>query len=50
MQRLPKLIKDESFKQTADETAVDTPVYEAWVKHYIGGTSPVSVSWVSADA
>ncbi len=32
------------------DVPVDTPVYDAWVRHYTGGAGPVMVKWVPADA
>jgi len=44
-------ISDESFKGAkGPDTPVDTPVYEAWVKGYIGGAEPVKMDWVPATA
>ena len=44
-------IDDASFDGAKGaETAVDTPVYEAWVKHYIGGAEAITVNWLPADA
>ena len=41
-------IDDETFEAAKGGKPVDTPVYEAWVKRYIGGASPVTVSWAPA--
>ena len=44
-------IDDEGFAGARGlEEPVDTPVYEAWVRHYTGGAGPVKVQWVPADA
>ena len=43
-------IDDEHFKDAKGlETPVDTPVYEAWVAHYIGDAKPIEIEWASAD-
>jgi hypothetical protein len=43
-------IDDEHFKDAKGmETPVDTPVYEAWVAHYIGEAKPIEIEWFSAD-
>jgi hypothetical protein len=43
-------IDDEHFKDAKGmETPVDTPVYEAWVAHYIGDAKPIEIEWFSAD-
>ncbi|MBO4313590.1 MAG: hypothetical protein J5838_04785 [Desulfovibrio sp.] len=42
-------IDDEKFEGAkGGETPVDTPVYEEWVKRYLGGAAPVNVAWVPA--
>ncbi|MGX8718983.1 MAG: mannan-binding lectin, partial [Desulfovibrio sp.] len=44
-------IDDEGFAGARGlEEPVDTPVYEAWVRHYTGGAGPVKVQWFPADA
>ena len=44
-------IFDDDFEDAWwDNKAVDTPVYEAWVKKYIGDAKPVQVQWVPAMA
>ena len=44
-------IFDDDFEDAWwDNKAVDTPVYEAWVKKYIGDAKPVQVQWVPATA
>ena len=44
-------IYDDDFEdEWWDEKAVDTPVYEAWIKKYIGDAKPIHVHWVPATA
>ncbi len=43
-------IDDEHFKDAKGmETPVDTPIYEAWLAHYIGDAKPIEIEWLSAD-
>ena len=42
-------ISDNDFADASGfEKAVDTPVYEAWVKNYVGNAKPIKVQWVPA--
>ncbi len=42
-------IYDFNFKDAwLGEKAVDTPIYKAWVKKYIGDAKPIQVDWVPA--
>ncbi|MBO4369345.1 MAG: hypothetical protein J5803_04525, partial [Desulfovibrio sp.] len=45
------IISDETFEQTkGQDKPVDTPVYQAWLKHYIGDAKPIKIDWVPANA
>ncbi|MCR5815185.1 MAG: hypothetical protein K6G15_11950 [Desulfovibrio sp.] len=43
-------INDASFQGAKEDQPVDTPVYQAWVGHYLGGAEPVKVEWLPATA
>ena len=43
-------IHDAGFQGAKGDQPVDTPVYQAWVGHYLGGAEPVKVEWVPATA
>ena len=44
-------IYDDDFEEALwDQKAVDTPIYKAWIKKYIGDAKPIEMHWVPATA
>ena len=44
-------IDDEHFEGArGSDTPVDTPIYKAWVHHYLGQSEPILIRWFPADA